>query len=78
MIILALFLYLCIGAVITYTLRHLYLSADYSKYTHYSSDNNSYCVVIGIFWLVAAPFAFAMYFAKYGFPETTKKRGRNE
>lgn len=67
MTIILLFLYLCIGAVTTYTLRHLYLSANYYKYTDYNSDNDIYCVLVGIFWFVAAPFAFAMYFARYGF-----------
>lgn len=78
MIALLLFLYICIGAVITYVLRHLYLSANYHEYTSFCSSNSEYCVAVGIFWLVAAPFAFAMYFAKYGLPKNTKKRGKDE
>lgn len=66
------------GAIITYALRHLYLSADYNEYTSYYSDNSVYCVVVGIFWPVAAPFAFAVYFAKYGIPKNSKKRGKDE
>lgn len=73
------FLYICVGAVITYTLRHLYISADYREYANSDYNcNNLYCVMVGMFWFVAAPFAFAMYFAKYGFPKNTKKRGKGE
>lgn len=78
MIVLLLFLYICMGAIITYALRHLYLSADYYEYTGSCSDNDVYCVVVGIFWPVAAPFAFAMYFAQYGIPKDSKKRGKDE
>ena len=33
-------------------------------------------VIVGVFWIVAAPFAFAVFFAKYG--EKLKKRGKTE
>ena len=74
--IILLLVYLCIGAVITYTLRYLYLTADSYAYARSSSDNASYCVIIGITWLLTAPFAFAIYFARYGFPDSLKKRGK--
>lgn len=33
-------------------------------------------IAVGVFWIVAAPFAFAVFFAKYG--EKLKKRGKAE
>lgn len=75
MIALLIFLYLCIGAIVTFTLRRLYLVVDRGKYTGWD-DNSGACIAIGVFWVAAAPFAFAMFFARYG--EELKKRGKVE
>lgn len=75
MIVLLIFLYLCIGAIVTFALRRLCLLADRNKYTGWG-DNSGECITIGVFWIAAAPFAFAVFFAKYG--EELKKRGKAE
>ena len=73
MAVLLVLLYLCIGAIVTFTLCTLYtILEQYDKY---------YCfayayIAVGVFWIVAAPFAFAVFFAKYG--EKLKKRGKAE
>lgn len=70
MIALLMFLYLCIGAIVTFALCRLYSIVEpYDEYVFES-------VLIGVFWIVAAPFAFAVFFAKYG--EKLKKRGKAE
>lgn len=71
MIVLWCFLYLCIGAIVTFVLRRLHLIAE--PRAKYTSDSTGY-VVIGVFWIVTAPFAFALFFAEYG--EKLKKRGK--
>lgn len=75
MIVLLIFLYLCIGAIVTFALRRLCLLADRNKFTGWG-DNSGECIAIGVFWIAAAPFAFAVFFAKYG--EELKKRGKAE
>lgn len=75
MMALLVFLYLCIGAIVTFTLRRLYLVVDRGKYTG-RGDNSCACIAIGVFWVATAPFAFAMFFARYG--EELKKRGKVE
>lgn len=59
MTILLTFLYIIIGAIFAFVLYYLRLKAG-SRY----NDESFRCVVIGIFWPVAAPFAFALYFAE--------------
>lgn len=73
MTVLLVFLYLCIGAIVTFALCRLYTIVK--PYDKYSSFEFEYTVV-GIFWIVAAPFAFAVFFAKYG--EKLKERGKAE
>lgn len=70
------FLYIFIGAAVTYYLHYLYSNkACYKpKDTYDSISTPSYCVMIGIFWLFAAPFAFALYYSRYGFPQSKEKR----
>ena len=65
MIVLLLLLYLCIGAIVTFV----------EPYNKYGGFEDGY-IVVGIFWIVAAPFAFAVFFAKYG--EELKKRGKTK
>ena len=76
LLIILLLLYLCIGAVFSYALYRLYIQAD-SNYGRGYDDKSGYCVMIGLSWPVSAPFAFAVYFAKYGTP-TRQKRGRSK
>lgn len=61
-------LYLWIGAGFSFALYRLYIKADERNGDGYN-DKSYYCVFIGLFWPVAAPFAFALFFAKYGFPK---------
>jgi hypothetical protein len=73
MVLLVLFmfvLYLCIGGVVTYILCKLYSIHGYGRR---SDLDESDAIVIGVFWVFTAPFAFAIYFAKYGFPKDTKR-----
>ena len=44
-------------------------------YNKYNGFEDGY-IMTGVFWIVAAPFAFAVFFAKYG--EKLKKRGKTE
>lgn len=72
----AISIYICIGAIVTGVLfqiekRHTPYRGDYE-------DLSGYCVAIGVFWVIAAPFAFALCFAKYGFPRIKKKEGKDE
>lgn len=53
------FLYVAIGAVVAFSIYYLHLKAGSRYY-----DESFNCVMIGIFWPVAAPFAFALYFAE--------------
>ena len=53
------FLYVVIGAIVAFCLRYLHLKAGGTCY-----DDSFDCVMIGIFWPVAAPFAFAIHFAE--------------
>lgn len=70
MIALLMFLYLCIGAIVTFALCRLYSIVEpYDEYVFES-------VLAGVFWIAAAPFAFAVFFARYG--EKLKKRGKAE
>lgn len=64
MTVLLVLLYLCIGAIVTFAL-----------YNKYNGFEDGY-IMVGVFWIVAAPFAFAVFFAKYG--EKLKKRGKAE
>ena len=73
MIALLVFLYLCIGAIVTFSLCRLYTIVE--PYNKYNGFEDGY-IMIGVFWIVAAPFAFAVFFAKYG--EKLKKRGKTE
>lgn len=73
-ILLILFIYICIGAFVSYCLYKLYSDITHVRYGEYHNDKADYCVFIGIFWPFAAPFAFALYFAQYGIPNY-KKRG---
>lgn len=57
MTVLLVILYIIVGALITFLL--FYLHGKSNKYY----DDGFYCVVIGIFWPIAAPFALALYFA---------------
>lgn len=52
------FLYVFIGAIVAFALRYLRLKAG----RYY--DDSFVCVLVGIFWPVAALFAFAIYFAE--------------
>lgn len=77
MILIILFLlYLLVGAAVAFVLRRLYLMAAPEESTHYCSNNAEMCVLIGVTWIVAAPFAFAMFFARYG--EELKKKRENK
>lgn len=73
MITLLVFLYLCIGAIVTFSLCRLYTIVE--PYNKYNGFEDGY-IMTGVFWIVAAPFAFAVFFAKYG--EKLKKRGKTE
>lgn len=53
--------------------RRLYTIVE--PYDKYNGFEDGY-IMIGVFWIVAAPFAFAVFFAKYG--EKLKKRGKTE
>lgn len=66
-------LYLCIGAIVTFALCRLYITVE--PYGKHSGFERGY-IAVGIFWIVAAPFAFAVFFAKYG--EKLKERGKAE
>ena len=70
MIALLVFLYLCIGAIVTFALCRLYTIVE--PYNKYNGFEDGY-IMTGVFWIVAAPFAFV---AKYG--EKLKKRGKTE
>lgn len=59
MSILIAFLYVIIGAIVAFALYYLRLKAG-SRYC----DDSFTSVVVGIFWPVAAPFAFAVFFAE--------------
>lgn len=53
------FLYVVIGAIVAFGLYYLHLKVGRTRY------NDSFdCVMVGIFWPVAAPFAFAIHFAE--------------
>ena len=70
MITLLMFLYLCIGAIVTFALCRLYSIVEpHDEYVFES-------VLVGVFWIAAAPSAFAVFFARYG--EKLKKRGKAE
>lgn len=69
-------LYICVGAFVTFALYYLYIFAD-SDYGRGWHDKAGYCVVMGVLWPVAAPFAFALYFAKYGIPKNLKEGKKN-
>lgn len=71
MMLLLFFLYICVGALVTFALYSLYIRADRANCGW--NDQSYYCVIIGVLWPVAAPFAFAVFFAKYG-----KDKKRNE
>ena len=71
MAVLLVLLYLCIGAIVTFTLCRLYVE----PYNKYNGFEDGY-IMVGVFWIVAAPFAFAVFFAKHG--EKLKKRGKTE
>lgn len=73
MIVLLVFLYLLIGAIVTFALCRLYVIVE--PYNKYNGFEDGY-IMVGVFWIVAAPFAFAVFFAKYG--EKLKKRGKTE
>lgn len=53
------FLYVVIGAIVAFGLYYLHLKAGRRCY-----DDSFNCIMVGIFWPVAAPFAFAIYFAE--------------
>lgn len=55
------------------TLPRLYVIVE--PYNKYNGFEDGY-IMVGVFWIVAAPFAFAVFFAKYG--EKLKKRGKTE
>ena len=56
----------------TFALCRLYIIVEpYDKYGGFECEY----IVVGVFWIVAAPFAFAVFFAKYG--EKLKKRGKS-
>ena len=69
MIILLSLLYISIGAFVTFELYRLY-----QKSLGRREDNAAYCVVMGLLWPIAAPFAFALYFAKYGYSNYTRRK----
>jgi hypothetical protein len=73
MTVLLVLLYLCIGAIVTFALCRLYVIVE--PYNKYDGFEDGY-IMVGVFWIVAAPFAFAVFFAKYG--EKLKKRGKAE
>lgn len=73
MIVLLIFLYLCIGVIVTFALCRLYAIVE--PYNKYNGFEDGY-IMVGVFWIVAAPFAFAVFFAKYG--DKLKKRGKTE
>lgn len=73
MTVLLVLLYLCIGAIVTFALCRLYVIVE--PYNKYNGFEEGY-IMVGVFWIVAAPFAFAVFFAKYG--EKLKKRGKTE
>lgn len=54
MIALLVFLYLCIGAIVTFALCRLYTIVE--PYNKYNGFEDGY-IMIGVFWIVAAPFA---------------------
>lgn len=56
---LLIFLYTIIGSIITFCLYYLRRKAGSTD-----SDDSFQCVVIGVIWPIAAPFAFALYFAE--------------
>lgn len=63
MVVLLVLLYLCIGAIVTFALCRLYTIVEpYDKYNGFEYEYTA----VGVFWIVAAPFAFAVFFAKYG------------
>ena len=57
--VLLLFLYVVIGAIVAFGLYYSRLKAG--RRCHGDSFD---CVMVGIFWPVAAPFAFAIYLAE--------------
>ena len=61
MITLLVFLYLCIGAIVTFALCRLYTIVE--PYNKYNGFEDGY-IMTGVFWIVAAPFAFAVFFCK--------------
>lgn len=81
-VVLCVFLYVCIGAFITYKLSNLYENSD--KYDDYKMSNeyryadfkpHDVAILAGILWFIIAPFAFAMFYSKYydGNKITTKE-----
>lgn len=73
MAVLLVLLYLCIGAIVTFALCRLYTIVE--PYDKYSGFEYEY-IAVGVFWIVAAPFAFAVFFAKYG--EKLKEKRKAE
>ena len=63
---------LCIGAIVTFALCRLYVIVE--PYNKYNGFEDGY-IMVGVFWIVAAPFAFAVFFAKYG--EKTKGKRKS-
>lgn len=59
MVILLGLLYIIAGALVTFALYYVYQKAE-----RRCEDDSFTCVMVGIFWPVAAPFAFAIHFAK--------------
>lgn len=58
MAVLLVLLYLCIGAIVTFTLCRLYtIVKPYDKYNGFEYGY----IAVGVFWIVAAPFAFAVF-----------------
>ena len=66
-------LYLCVGAIVTFALCRLYTIVE--PYDKYSGFECGY-IAVGVFWIVAAPFAVAVFFAKYG--EKLKEKRKAE
>lgn len=64
-VLLSLLAYILVGAFVSYTLYRLHAITGYRC----DEDLSGYCVVIGIFWPITSPFAFAIFFAKEGFPK---------
>lgn len=64
-------LYLCIGAIVTFALCRLYTIVE--PYDKYSGFEYEY-IAIGVFWIVAAPFAFAVFLRNM--VKNLKKRGK--